>query len=212
MYVTKIAPRSDHVHSTNNTCSIRCITNTTRVHHADTGCRQKFWTCSKFFSWLATSTTCSGCVTMYVELITRLVRAKHDITRACRRCQSTLYIVFNIAKVGGRKIKLILTKHRLTSINLKLTTTNLKLTPTKLKLTTTNLKLTTTNLKLTTTNLKLTPTKLKLTPWHIRKWHVENLCQKVKLLIPGIDISVMSEVCGSVILWNWSCALLHPVV
>ena len=38
---------------------------------------------------------------MYVELITRLVRAKDDITRACRRCQSTLYIVFNIAKVGG---------------------------------------------------------------------------------------------------------------
>ena len=38
---------------------------------------------------------------MYVELITILVRAKDDITRACRRCQSTLYIVFNIAKVGG---------------------------------------------------------------------------------------------------------------
>ena len=43
----------------------------------------------------------SRCVTMYVELITILVRAKDDITRACRRCQSTLYIVFNIAKVGG---------------------------------------------------------------------------------------------------------------
>ena len=43
----------------------------------------------------------SCCVTMYVELITILVRAKDDITRACRRCQSTLYIVFNIAKVGG---------------------------------------------------------------------------------------------------------------
>ena len=42
----------------------------------------------------------SRCVTMYVELITILVRAKDDITRACRRCQSTLYIVFNI-KVGG---------------------------------------------------------------------------------------------------------------
>ena len=38
---------------------------------------------------------------MYVELITILVRAKDDITRACRRCQSTLYIVFNIAEVGG---------------------------------------------------------------------------------------------------------------
>ena len=38
---------------------------------------------------------------MYVELITILVRAKDDITRACRRCQSTLYIVFNIAKVGS---------------------------------------------------------------------------------------------------------------
>ena len=38
---------------------------------------------------------------MYVELITILVHAKDDITRACRRCQSTLYIVFNIAKVGG---------------------------------------------------------------------------------------------------------------
>ena len=38
---------------------------------------------------------------MYLELITILVRAKDDITRACRRCQSTLYIVFNIAKVGG---------------------------------------------------------------------------------------------------------------
>ena len=43
----------------------------------------------------------SRCVTMYVELITILVRAKDDITRACRRCQSTLYIVFNIAEVGG---------------------------------------------------------------------------------------------------------------
>ena len=43
----------------------------------------------------------SRCVTMYVELITILVRAKDDITRARRRCQSTLYIVFNIAKVGG---------------------------------------------------------------------------------------------------------------
>ena len=38
---------------------------------------------------------------MYVELITSLSRAKDDIPRACRRCRSTLYIVFNIAKVGG---------------------------------------------------------------------------------------------------------------
>ena len=36
---------------------------------------------------------------MYVELITRLARAKDDIARACRRCQSTLYIVFNIVTI-----------------------------------------------------------------------------------------------------------------
>ena len=47
---------------------------------------------------------------MYVELITILVRAKNDITRACRRCQSTLYIVFNIAKVGGPHKKPISTR------------------------------------------------------------------------------------------------------
>ena len=36
-----------------------------------------------------------------------LVRAKDDITRACRRYQSTLYIVFNIAKVSGpHKVKI----------------------------------------------------------------------------------------------------------
>ena len=49
---------------------------------------------------------------MYVELITILVRAKDDITRACRRCQSTLYIVFNIAKVGGPHGDWTLDPHR----------------------------------------------------------------------------------------------------
>ena len=49
---------------------------------------------------------------MYVELITILVRAKDDITRACRRCQSTLYIVFNIAKVGGPHYREVLSRGR----------------------------------------------------------------------------------------------------